>query len=314
MKFFGSVTTLAADTDPKPRTIVRAGGKTLTAAWEILATDSVKMPVKGLTLSCVSSDPLVIASCAFTDNGDGSYSMDLTSATGSVSGKTSNITVRVVDPAVTTSTSYITATAVAVTTGGSVDKVTITTDKVSYAAGEQMVVTVKAVDSLGNPVYDGAALAALSSNKSVTGLTNVNTAFAGGVADSIYRDTDGTVLTTYRVFAPASGGDFNIYLDYTNAALASVRATATATVADGTTSAANAATDAANEATDAANAATDAALAAADAADAATAAAQDASDAVAALSATVATLIASLKAQLTSLTNLVIKIQKKVKA
>jgi len=75
-----------------------------------------------------------------------------------------------------------------------------------------------------------------------------------------------------------------------------------------------AATDAAAEATDAANAATDAANAAAEAADAATAAAQDAADAVAALSAQVATLISGLKAQLTALTNLVIKIQKKVKA
>jgi hypothetical protein len=74
------------------------------------------------------------------------------------------------------------------------------------------------------------------------------------------------------------------------------------------------ATDAAAEATDAANAATDAANAAAEAADAATAAAQDAADAVAALSAQVATLISGLKSQLTALTNLVIKIQKKVKA
>jgi 5-hydroxyisourate hydrolase-like protein (transthyretin family) len=77
---------------------------------------------------------------------------------------------------------------------------------------------------------------------------------------------------------------------------------------------AQAAADAAAEATDAANAATDAANAAAEAADAATAAAQDAADAVAALSAQVATLISGLKAQLTALTNLVIKIQKKVKA
>ena len=77
---------------------------------------------------------------------------------------------------------------------------------------------------------------------------------------------------------------------------------------------ANAASDAAAEATDAANAATDAANAAAEAADAATAAAQDAADAVAALSAQVASLISGLKAQLTALTNLVIKIQKKVKA
>jgi hypothetical protein len=77
---------------------------------------------------------------------------------------------------------------------------------------------------------------------------------------------------------------------------------------------AQAATDAAAEATDAANAAIDAANAAAEAADAATAAAQDAADAVAALSAQVAALITGLKAQLTALTNLVIKIQKKVKA
>jgi hypothetical protein len=79
-------------------------------------------------------------------------------------------------------------------------------------------------------------------------------------------------------------------------------------------SAAETAADAAAEATDAANAATDAANAAAEAADAATAAAQDAADAVAALSAQVATLISGLKSQLTALTNLVIKIQKKVRA
>ena len=101
-----------------------------------------------------------------------------------------------------------------------------------------------------------------------------------------------------------------------------VTASVAATVAD--TSAADnasAATDAASEATDAANAATDAANAAAEAADAATAAAQDASDAVAALSVQVASLIADLKAQIsaqaaaiTALTNLIIKIQKKVKA
>jgi len=311
VKFYGNVTALAAASDPKPKTIVRSGGKTLSGAWDINATDAAGMPVKGLSLSCVSSNALVIASCAFTDNADGSYSMDLTSASGSTSGQTADITVRVVDPAVTTSTAYLTATAVKVTTGSSVNKVTITTDKASYTPGEQMIVTVKATDSLGNPVYDGAALAALSSNKSVTGLANVATSFTGGVADSISRDTDGSVTTTYRVFAPATSGSFDIYLDYTDAALATQRATATATVAD---AALDAAADAANEATDAANAATDAALAAADAADAATAAAQDASDAVAALSASVSKMIASLKAQITSLTNLVIKIQKKLRA
>ena len=91
---------------------------------------------------------------------------------------------------------------------------------------------------------------------------------------------------------------------------------ATATVAADTTTAdaATAAADAAAEATDAANAATDAANAAAEAADAATAAAQDAADAVAALSTQVSEMVDALKKQITALTNLVIKIQKKVKA
>ena len=77
---------------------------------------------------------------------------------------------------------------------------------------------------------------------------------------------------------------------------------------------ASAAADASAEATDAANAATDAANAAAEAADAATAAAQDAADAVAALSTSVSAMISDLKRQITALTNLVIKIQRKVKA
>ena len=92
-----------------------------------------------------------------------------------------------------------------------------------------------------------------------------------------------------------------------SAAVASVVDTSTA-------DAATAAADAAAEATDAANAATDAANAAAEAADAATAAAQDAADAVAALSTQVSEMVNALKKQITALTNLVIKIQKKVKA
>jgi hypothetical protein len=80
------------------------------------------------------------------------------------------------------------------------------------------------------------------------------------------------------------------------------------------TAVSQAAADAAAEATDAANAATDAANAAAEAADAATAAAQDAADAVAALSTQVSEMVNALKKQITALTNLVIKIQKKVKA
>jgi trimeric autotransporter adhesin len=101
----------------------------------------------------------------------------------------------------------------------------------------------------------------------------------------------------------------------TTGAPAGVRSVTVAT--EGNTvvaSAAQAAADAAAEATDAANAATDAANAAAEAADAATAAAQDSADAVAALSTQVSEMISALKKQITALTNLVIKIQKKVRA
>jgi trimeric autotransporter adhesin len=92
-------------------------------------------------------------------------------------------------------------------------------------------------------------------------------------------------------------------------------ATAAATAAgEAAVAAAEAAQEAAAEATDAANAATDAANASAEAADAATAAAQDAADAVAALSTQVSEMVSALKKQITALTNLVIKIQKKVRA
>ncbi len=193
--------------------------------------------------------------------------------------------------------------------GGAVAKEVISFDKTSYSPGEQMIITITATDASGNPTYDGAAAPALSSNKSIQGLANVATTYTGGKADSVSRDTDGSVLNSYRVYAPATAGDFKVTATGTDAAATQIEASAT--VADATI---DAATDAANEATDAANAATDAALAAADAADAATAAAQDASDAVAALSASVSKMISNLRAQITSLTNLVIKIQKKVKA
>ena len=98
------------------------------------------------------------------------------------------------------------------------------------------------------------------------------------------------------------------------AALAPAGVNSVAVVVEAGANAAEAAADAAAEATDAANAATDAANAAAEAADAATAAAQDAADAVAALSTQVSEMVDALKKQITALTNLVIKIQKKVKA
>jgi len=179
---------------------------------------------------------------------------------------------------------------------------TLSVDKAEYSAGEKITVTVKAVDATGNIMADGAGnyftSAGVTSTASLQGtLPAQSVTLANGVA-------------TYTVYAPLVSGP--VTLTGTSAATAATVVSATFTVlSDGV---AQAAADAAAEATDAANAATDAANAAAEAADAATAAAQDAADAVAALSTQVSEMINALKKQITALTNLVIKIQKKVKA
>jgi len=314
--FSGAVSKLAIASDPTPLKYGRTtGGYSNASQFYVAATDANANAVAALTAGsfvCTSSNTLVVATCSVAaDSSDGLYPVSYVTANGATSGGKATLSIKYPDPADTTGATYLTAATQEVILGGSVNKITIATDKASYTAGEQMIITVTAVDSSGNPVADGRTAPTLSSSKTVSGLSNLATTYTNGKADTIDRKTDGTVKTTYRVFAPATGGTFDIYTDYTDAAAAAQRASVTATVTD---AALDAATDAANEATDAANAATDAALAAADAADAATAAAQDASDAVAALSAEVSKMIASLKAQITSLTNLVIKIQKKVRA
>jgi hypothetical protein len=191
-------------------------------------------------------------------------------------------------------------------------------DKASYAPYEKAIITVYPVDAAGNTIPAGTfadllASGGITATQSFTGTSDTLTATSITTATASSSSSGAIALKAfYTVYMPAQG---SVTLSWTGgasvAAAGQVKGSTTASVVN---NAVDAATDAANEATDAANAATDAALAAADAADAATAAAQDASDAVAALSATVAKLVASLKAQITSLTNLVIKIQKKVKA
>jgi len=193
-------------------------------------------------------------------------------------------------------------------------------DKATYGPGDKAQVWVQVLDADGLPLAGG---------------TVVTNAFTADIASSVAFSTGGTGLTgsasptmaaatdadvpsvagyaVYTVYMPFASGDVTLTATGSTGLAASGRVAVSAT-ASVVNSSVDAATDAANEATDAANAATDAALAAADAADAATAAAQDASDAVAALSASVSKMISNLRAQITSLTNLVIKIQKKVKA
>jgi hypothetical protein len=189
---------------------------------------------------------------------------------------------------------------------------TLSFDKAEYTLGEKMTITVKAVDSNGAGVADGSrdlfSSAGITSNAALNGASWTASAAVTLVAG----------VKTYTVYAPLVPSTVSLFategaaVDAVAAGGTGAKITTSATVVgDG---AAQAAADAAAEATDAANAATDAANAAAEAADAATAAAQDAADAVAALATQVAEMMDAMKKQITALTNIIIKIQKKVKA
>jgi hypothetical protein len=182
------------------------------------------------------------------------------------------------------------------------------------------VVTAKVTDRYGNPVSGGSVQISTTSGTLGNGqLTTVYTTdTTGSIAVLPLGAADATITATYTT-ASADVDSIAGYVgatavESTLAAGIKVATLKNITTGGGAVDAASAAADAAAEATDAANAATDAANAAAEAADAATAAAQDAADAVAALSTQVSEMVNALKKQITALTNLVIKIQKKVRA
>jgi len=210
------------------------------------------------------------------------------------------------------------------------------------ANGSTVVATVK--DRFGNPVAGATVYAKVSAGTGYFGTGQVISAgvktlpdgtasfvVLGGAATVVVSTVDPSAVSTATTdqTQDAAGYVFGTAATGTAFTAATVGTATTAekgvgstysaagvgsATADVTSVITSDAIDAANEATDAANAATDAANAAAEAADAATAAAQDAQAAVAALASQVADLIAGIKAQITALTNLVIKIQKKVKA
>ena len=181
---------------------------------------------------------------------------------------------------------------------------TLTFNKAEYAVGELMTITISA-DVADNAGYVAFTATPVASANLITIKSPFTVAGNGTVALVAGK-------ATWTAYAPLSTGPLTLTATSSAGPTTAVTVTASATVVgDG---AAQAAADAAAEATDAANAATDAANAAAEAADAATAAAQDAADAVAALAVSVEAMVSALKKQITALTNLVIKIQKKVKA
>ena len=301
--------------------VIAASGATDAVLVNIYDGD---VEIKDATTFYVNSSATTIISGAYTsttsltyNTTEGGFVVPVTA----VAAGTANITVTTNSAA--TVTTGVTAAAVALRVGGTtLDDVKVAFDKSAYLPGELATITVTPVDKDGLVLSStrtadtytvfatGGIVAPVALGTGSATITGV-AAHDGGVAGA-GLGTDG--VATYKVYMPAYQGTF--VFKYTTGTMATTAKSAVArtvsvdvTAADG-----GAAAAAAEEATAAANDATDAALSAAEAAEAATAMAQEAVDAVAELSASVTKLISALRAQITTLTNLVVKIQKKVKA
>jgi hypothetical protein len=221
----------------------------------------------------------------------------------------------------TTGVATVTATNGTIVSTATINFVNAATDarvlKLTEAAG---LVTASVTDAFGNAVK-GVDVDVVGTGGAWLGNGATSAAFKTATDGTVTFSVTGagtvtaSLSSTYTKASFLAGAGNATGSVVTTGAPAGVRSASVATTGNNVTAdSAQAAADAAAEATDAANAATDAANAAAEAADAATAAAQDSADAVAALSTQVSEMISALKKQITALTNLVIKIQKKVKA
>jgi len=299
--FKGAATALVATVAGGNKSWTGVGaGKT--SLYDITATDSAgtTVAVPSGTLTVTSSDTSV-ATATFSSANE----------TVTVTGvKAGTATITVADPATTgkaTSATFV----VTVKPNKPTTAPTITFDKTSYAVGEVITMTVNAdmADSATAQLFT----AALVTSATVTTVPGA-TALPSGATGGQHAIVGG--VATYKFYAPAVSGSFTVTgtggsdIDLTTLVTAP---TVTKTV-DIVNPGVDAATAAAELAEAAAQDATDAALDATEAATLAGALAQEAVDAVADLSTQVAKLIAELKKQITTLTNLVIKIQKKVKA
>ena len=214
-----------------------------------------------------------------------------------------NATITVTDPATTAAATSVSFPVHVAPVKSKVAPV-ISFDKPAYNVGELVTMTITSDmgDSATATLFDAALVGSATVVASGTAHTGATHAIAGG-------------KVTYKFYAPVVSGTWTV----TGTAGADVDLTdlVTAPVITKTIDIINPGVDAATAAAELAEAAaqdaTDAALDATEAATLAGALAQEAVDAVADLSVEVTKLIGALKAQITKLTNLVIKIQKKIK-
>jgi hypothetical protein len=303
INFFGAAATITP-------TVAKAviGPVATTGVVTAVVKDASGNAVPGVTVYAVSGTTAAISnsytSCG-ASSATGAVSCDLTGVAAGTSAVTLTLN------SASTGTSAVSATPVSVrVSDGVATAVAYAFAADSYAPGAAATITATVSNAAG--VMPAGTYTVLTAG--VTG----NYVLTGGPGLTV-TTTDATGVVKYTVTVPVgTSGDLTL----TGTAVTTVTATfGKTTVVNVAQDTAQAAVDAAAEAIDAANAATDAANAAAEAADAATAAAQDAADAVAALSVAVTAQIDALKAQndalrkqLIALTNLIIKIQKKVKA
>ena len=285
----------------------------------VVVKDAAGTEIQDATLYVTSSDTTIISnsykstSCGAYDADEGGYLCSLDG----VKAGTANITVGTKSSA--TATTGVNAAAVSVRVGSTTPaSVAVTMDKATYIPGEKATITVVLKDKDGQVLADGTYTSIFA-----TGGITANYTLGSGSDTTTATSVDGFASgkKTFSVYMPIAETDvkFSWTTGSVTAAAGTGLPTAAQAVAGSVTVAVAsnsgaAAAAAAEEATAAANDATDAALSAAEAAEAATAMAQEAVDAVAELSASVTKLISALRAQITTLTNLVVKIQKKVKA
>jgi hypothetical protein len=318
VKFYGTVTTLTATQGlyVAPTTGGQWGCGTITAtcgaataianipAAVVVATDANAIPVPFLTIGGSSSDATVFSSSVTqaetVATGTGSYNVAVTALPAGTSGKTSAITLRTL---LADGVTYVSAAPLTYAIGGAAASIAFTVNS-SGNAGAKGTFTIDKKDSAGNKSVDAVHAVSFKSNTAVT----------ASIFDASSNTQSGATSNQVVLNGTKTWDFFNPLVDAAVTFDVTVDSLLTGSQSFAVSTVSQAAVDAAAEATDAANAATDAANAAAEAADAATAAAQDAADAVAALATQVATYISNLRKQITSLTNLIIKIQKKVKA
>jgi hypothetical protein len=314
--FFGDAATVSATVD---LAVIGQPART-DDVLVVTIKDSAGVSVSNLAgkIGVVSSDTTKIATTYNTastyDAKTGTY---LVAVTGVAAGS-ANLTVTTKASAAAT-TGVDAAAAVSVRVGSYAPaSVKISTDKSSYAPGEKGTFKVELLDKDGLEVVSGETYTAIMDATGVTSSYALTNSTLPTGADVVSYASGGRLYTFY---APITEGDvkFSVKTGTTASGTKTGLATANQGVAASVTFAVSsastsAAIDAANEASQAASDATDAALAAADAADEATSKAQEAVDAVATLSAEVSKMINALKAQIKTLSNLVTKIAKKVRA